>query len=300
MTEWQRSLPQKFQEALASQSCREDRQDFLADLVQQEAIPKVNPDQRTVFMHVGANRGQLARRLGDDFQSVHIAEPNTFLLPPDMDELETLAVHTEDIMSVHFTGAGHVPEHFALVIVDNLLQSLAISPARNNPEVYLQRIVGDLLQDGGIALLGTLAPRGPLHEFLSAINPAYVGSAAIQSILQAMPNLQHWVVERSNVAALPSKALLEQLLELHAFLVQPEEGADVAQQQPALGGAEGSQAAEPAGPQAGGAARQAAPLADLVARFVAQADNGAGKWNWVEEDDYILVQKLPMPDGGKQ
>ncbi len=41
---------------------------------------------------------------------------------------------------------------------------------------------------GGVLMLsyaaGTLAPRCPLHEFLSAINPAYVGSAAIQSILQ--------------------------------------------------------------------------------------------------------------------
>lgn len=188
---------------------------------------------------------------------------------------------------------------------------------------------------------GTLAPRGALHDFLSAVNPAYVGSAAVQRVLAAMPGVAHWVVERSNVASLPSAAQLEQLLELHAALAAPSSTAAAELAGRVCGGSDAPAAAgreveaqlastavappgagaeagtgvaaapAPAGPEeagAGGSSLQPAAcstgleaagsdMAKLICRFVDDAADGKGRWNWVEEDDYILLQVTTVQEG---
>jgi hypothetical protein len=85
--------------------------------------------------------------------ATHIVEPNTYQLP-EREELEDLAVHTEDVMAVHFTVAGGLPERFAFVLCDHLLHSLAISSARHDPAAFMRKVVGQMLQEGGVALLG--------------------------------------------------------------------------------------------------------------------------------------------------
>lgn len=132
-----------------------------------------------------------------------------------------------------------------------------------------------------------------------------------------MPSVSYWVVERSNVASLRSAQQLERLLGLHAFLVRQQgEGQQAARKAAASGeeilsgeAAVGGQAM--AGPPAGassagageaGVAEGAADVAEggegeveMVRRFVEDAADGSGRYNWVEEDDMILLQKLPLP-----
>lgn len=120
---------------------------------------------------------------------------------------------------------------------------------------------------------GTIAPRGPLHEFLAAINPAYVGSAAVQAALGELPGeYDMWVVEHSNVHSLASRAQLEGLLELHAYLVEPQAGAEVPLP------AAGAPAPAPAGPAEEAVA--AGRVAELIRQFVEDAYDGQGRWNW--------------------
>jgi hypothetical protein len=117
------------------------------------------------------------------------------------------------------------------------------------------------------------------------------------------PGVQHWVVERSNIASLPSKRQLEQLLELHAFLVQPGAGAELA---PGGAGAPVPRAPEPAGPGAAtagaavGAAgtsaeAKAGDVFELIRRFVEDAYDGVGRWNFVEE---VRTQQLGVGPAG--
>ena len=102
------------------QACREDRQGFLFDLIRTEVLPRIPPDQRDTFLHIGANRWagrarrahscrgrqalprepctahsgrlrcrcHLTRRLASCFESSHVVEPNTYQLPLQEELLE--------------------------------------------------------------------------------------------------------------------------------------------------------------------------------------------------------------------
>ena len=106
---------------------------------------------------------------------------------------------------------------------------------------------------------------------------------AVLGELAAAGEVEYWVVERSNVAALPSRAQLEGLLELHAHLVQL--GASPGAEAPAAGGTAAAEAPQPAGPVeeaagAVGAGGSAAKASALMRAFVEDAYDGEGHWNW--------------------
>lgn len=63
------------------------------------------------------------------------------------------AVHTEDALAVNFG------ERFNFVLCDHLLHSIATSRAQGDVEAYLWGLVDDVMEEGGIALIGVQQPR---------------------------------------------------------------------------------------------------------------------------------------------
>jgi hypothetical protein len=178
------------------------RSDGLLDLLRTELIPRCNTDLLTALFLAAGDIGVRAACGNTDgqelcsfpFEAVALLEPQgapkydcSLLAGTNVKIYETS--NLMELKLAHQESIVLVP-HVALV-------GGAVGQGQTVPEL-LQHVLECVVAPGGVALLGTLAPSGPFHEFLAALEQYYTGSAAqMKHVLQVIPEIEVTTLQRT-------------------------------------------------------------------------------------------------------